>query len=378
MGVELRPFGVACNLACTYCYQNPLREAGNLRQSYDMAKMKAALDREGSRFILFGGEPLLMKLADLEELLAYGHARHGGSGVQTNGVLINDAHVALFKRYNVQVGISIDGPDELNDARADRKRAGTRHSTAAVQAAIERLCREHQPPGLIVTLHRGNASAAMLPRMFDWMRELDAAGVRSARLHLLEVDDATTRDTLALSVRENVAAILGFARLQDELKGLRFDLIEEMKRLLSGDERGVSCVWRACDPLATAAVRGIEGNGQSSNCGRTNKDGVDYLKADSSGYERSIALYHTPQAYGGCHGCRFFLMCKGQCPGTAIGGDWRNRTEHCAIWMALFATIENQLIRAGETPLSIHPLREQREIAALSRWGTQTRVEVRA
>src|SRR5947207_15122107 len=52
MGVELRPFGVACNLACTYCYQNPMRESGNLRQTYDMAKMKAALEREGSSFIL--------------------------------------------------------------------------------------------------------------------------------------------------------------------------------------------------------------------------------------------------------------------------------------------------------------------------------------
>jgi uncharacterized protein len=376
MGVELRPFGVTCNLACTYCYQNPLREAGNLRQTYDMAKMKAALDKEGSPFILFGGEPLLMKLEDLEELFSYGLEKHGSSGIQTNGVLISDAHVALFRRYKVQVGISIDGPEELNDARVHRKPSRTRASTAAVQAAIERLCREHEPPGLIVTLHRGNATAEHLPRMYQWMRDLDAAGVRSARLHVLEVDDAQTRDKFALTPRENVEAILGFAKLQAELKHLRFDLIHEMKRLLVGNERDASCVWRACDPYATAAVRGIEGNGQSSNCGRTNKDGVDYLKADQRGYERYIALYHTPPEHGGCQGCRFFLMCKGQCPGTAIGGDWRNKTEHCSIWKSLFATLEQQLIREGETPLSIHPLREQKEAEALARWALQTGVEV--
>lgn len=30
MSVELRPLGVQCNIKCTYCYQNPLRDAGNL------------------------------------------------------------------------------------------------------------------------------------------------------------------------------------------------------------------------------------------------------------------------------------------------------------------------------------------------------------
>jgi hypothetical protein len=27
---ELRPLGVACNIQCQYCYQNPQRDAGNL------------------------------------------------------------------------------------------------------------------------------------------------------------------------------------------------------------------------------------------------------------------------------------------------------------------------------------------------------------
>jgi uncharacterized protein len=376
MGVELRPFGVACNLACTYCYQNALRSAGNIRQSYDMAKMKAALDREGAKFILFGGEPLLMPIDDLEEIFAYGFERFGGSGIQTNGVLIQDAHVGIFRKYNVHVGISIDGPEGLNDARADRKRSRTRESTAAVQAAIERLCLDYKPPSLIVTLHRGNALAEHLPVMFDWMRQLDGLGIRSMRLHVLEVEDAGVRESLALTPRENVEAILAFTLLESSLKNLRFDLVGEMKRLLLGDERNISCVWRACDPYSTAAVRGIEGNGQSSNCGRTSKDGVDHIKAGRHGYERYLALYRTPEKDGGCQGCRFFLMCKGQCPGTALGGDWRNRTEHCSMWKYLFATLEQELIREGQTPLSIHPLRRRREQDAIARWTSQTGIEV--
>jgi len=376
MGVELRPFGVACNLACTYCYQNPMRAAGNLRQSYSMEKMKAALVRAGSPFILFGGEPLLMRLEELEEIFAFGLERFGENGIQTNGALIRDEHIELFKRYKVMVGISIDGPGELNDARVDRKSSRTRETTARIEANIARLCREHRPPGIIVTLHRGNALAEHLPAMCEWMRRLDALGIRSVRLHVLEVDDPKVAEELVLSARENVEAILGFAALQPELAGLRFDVVEEMKRLLLGREDGASCVWHACDPYATKAVRGIEGNGQSSNCGRTNKDGVDYVPADRHGYERTLALYHTAQEDGGCGGCRFFMMCKGQCPGTAIGGDWRNRSEHCSIWKYLFATLENQLIREGQAPLSIMPTRVEREAEAIARWAATASVEV--
>jgi len=115
-------------------------------------------------------------------------------------------------------------------------------------------------------------------------------------------------------------------------------------------------------------VQGVEGNGQSSNCGRTNKEGIGFIKAETAGYERYLALYRTPQSENGCAGCRFFLMCKGQCPGTSIDGDWRNRTEHCEEWMHLFGVIERRMIVAGKIPLTIQPVRfelEQRPDTAL-------------
>src|SRR6185295_18248700 len=117
MGVELRPLGVSCNIACSYCYQNPQRDAGNVARSYDLERMKAAVEREGGPFTLFGGEPLLVPLPDLEDLFRWGQEKYGGSSIQTNGALISDAHIRLFKNHNVDVGVSVDGPDELNDLR---------------------------------------------------------------------------------------------------------------------------------------------------------------------------------------------------------------------------------------------------------------------
>ncbi len=369
MGVELRPLGVACNIQCQYCYQNPQRDAGNVGRSYDMEKMKAAVEREGGPFTLFGGEPLLLPEEDIEELWAWGFERYGRNSLQTNGVLINDRHIDLFKRYNVHVGISIDGPGELNDVRWVGTLERTREATAKTERAIERLCAAGIAPGLIVTLHRGNAVGERLERLLDWFRSVDRLGITQARLHILEVDDERVRDQYALTLEENLDAFLAFLELESELTTLELDLFSEMRALLLGDDNAVGCVWNACDPYTTRAVRGVEGTGTASNCGRTNKEGIDFIKADTEGFERYMALYQTPQDYGGCQSCRFFLMCKGQCPGTAFDGDFRNRSEHCGVWMTLFERLEHDLVQEGREPLSLSAERGQLEREYLELWA---------
>ena len=255
--------------------------------------------------------------------------------------------------------------------------AATREATAKTHAAIERLCREGIPPSLIVTLHRVNATRDRLPRMHDWLRSVQALGVTSARLHVLEVESDEIRAEVRADSRGEPGGLLSFARLEKELTTLRFDVFQDMRRLLEGRDNHTTCVWNACDPYTTRAVRGVEGTGQRSNCGRTNKDGIDFTKAASEGFERYLALYHTPQEHGGCRDCRFFLMCKGQCPGTAIDGDWRNRTEQCEVWMRLYEHLEAELLQAGETPLSLDPLRPQVEAKLLEGWARGVNVDGR-
>jgi uncharacterized protein len=200
------------------------------------------------------------------------------------------------------------------------------------------------------------------------MCKLDELGIRSVRLHLLETENPQVRSRYALSSAQNVEALLSFLELQEKLRVLTFDLFSEMRRLLLGADQGTGCVWNACDPYTTQAVRGVEGQGQRSNCGRTNKDGIDFGKADKPGYERYLALYQTPQEVGGCFGCRFFLMCKGQCPGTSIEGDWRNRTEHCDVWKAIFARLESDLVAKGRHPLSLSQRRHEIERQHMDGW----------
>lgn len=354
MSVEALPVGYRCNLGCTYCYQNPIRDAGNFGPDLDIEAVKRAALAQGAPISIFGGEALLTPLPILEELFAFScdnfteyASRNKTSpvAIQTNGALLNDAHVALFKKYRVGVGFSIDGPGELNLARWAGTIEKTNAATEKSLAALYRCLSEGIRPSLIVTLHAGNANGARLPRLLEWFRELDRRGLNHARLHLLEIDDEQIRDRLYLNDGELVEAYAAVADLG--LRTLRFDVFEDIESLLLGTDASTTCTWNACDPLSTSAVQGIASDGTLQNCGRTADAGVTWRKAETAGFERQLALYTTPQEVGGCQGCEFWLMCKGQCPGTAIDNDWRNRTEHCLTWKKLFSLVRARLESEG-------------------------------
>lgn len=305
-----------------------MREAGNINTPRNWPRVRAQLERAGRDFSVFGGEPLLAPLEHLEEVFAFGYERYGQNGIQTNGSLIIDAHIDLFERYKVHVGISIDGPPELNRVRCEPA------LTERTLTAITKLCDRGLYPSIITTIHRGNADlTALLP----WLDSLHVQGVRYLNLHELEVECG--KESLALSEANNIRIYLEIYEWS-KTTAMHVLPFADIKALLTTRHPQTTCVWNHCDPLTTPAVHGINASGDLSNCGRTNKDGVNWVKGDRPGHERYFALFHTPQEHGGCQGCRYFAFCKGHCPGTAIDGDWRNRTANCRLWYSLFDRIE--------------------------------------
>lgn len=188
-------------------------------------------------------------------------------------------------------------------------------------------------------------------------------------MHVLEVDHPDVARRFRLTPEQSIAAMLSLAELESELGRIRFDMFKDILGLLQGKDQRVSCVWSACDPYTTDAVRAVDGLGESTNCARTNKEGVAWRKADQHGYERQLSLYHTPQEFNGCKGCRFFVMCKGECPGTGEGQDWRNRTDQCGTWKALFEHYERKLLDVGIAPVSRSPDLPVVERVMLDAWA---------
>lgn len=372
MTVELKPLGNKCNIECTYCYQKFMREDEkpapyNIQLMLNTAD-KALLGGKKPHFAMFGGEPLLVPIGDLEVFFKYGFEKYGRNGIQTNGSLITEDHINLFSKYSVSVGISIDGPNSLNDARRIGSIENTRTVTRKTEENISKLVSSNIIPSLIITLHRINYS--QLDTFLSWIKYLENKGIKHINFHFMENDDA---NDLILKEEELTDFVMKILSLNSRIRFRMFDDIQKLL-IVHGEElqegEGVSCIWNGCDPYTTPAVQGVKGDGSLGNCGRTNKTGIDYLKADERGNERVRALFSTPQEYKGCQGCNFFYACKGHCPGEGEFKDWRNRTEFCGTIKAIFMEFENRIEKIGRVPISKNEeLRKKLELEVLGGEG---------
>lgn len=127
-----------CDLACDYCYvyespdtswqQRPVRMSDVvLRQTLHRIREHVGADT-AVQVVLHGGEPLLLGVERMREVLVQIRAELGGPhrcriSVQTNGVRLDQAFAGLFVQFGVQVGISLDGGAEAT-ARHRRFRNG--------------------------------------------------------------------------------------------------------------------------------------------------------------------------------------------------------------------------------------------------------------
>lgn len=150
-----------CNMTCPHCYV----AAGSKPSPGDLslAEARRVIDDLASAgvstLIVSGGEPLLRP--DLFELIS--HARACGLSVQlsSNGVLIDEPIAARLKALGVgYVGVSVDGPEALND---DYR--GLPGGFQAAVAALDHLRAAGVRTGLRTTLTRRNVDA--LPDMLE-------------------------------------------------------------------------------------------------------------------------------------------------------------------------------------------------------------------
>jgi uncharacterized protein len=376
--IEITPSGVSCNLSCTYCYQHPLRDAGNFTVPYDFEKVKKAYleNYKGADFALFGGEVLLTPKPVLEQLLEFGLEQNGKNGIQTNGVLIDDDHIEMFKKYKVHVGFSFDGEDELNDLRWSGTLEKTREDTKRTLNNVAKCIQNGIGVSAILTLHAVNVGTdERLQKFKFFLKKIDKMGVSSIRIHDLEVDTDLTARKHVLTPERNKEVFLELAEFSKEIQSLQIDVFDDIRSLLESKDRAVTCIFRGCDPYTTNAVQEINGDGTISNCGRVSGvEGMPWRKAKQEGYERYISLYQTPWEYGGCKDCRFFLLCKGNCPGGALvddygDRDWRNRTQSCEMWYGLFEHFEKIIESEGKVPFSKRPDRKIIEEKIFEWWN---------
>lgn len=113
----------ACNFRCRYCYADADTKGRSIRletMKFIMEKIFRDIPDESISFVFHGGEPLLLKKTIIEatrfaEKVSPRYNKRCNYSIQTNGALIDQEVIEYAKRYNVEIGVTLDGPREIHD-----------------------------------------------------------------------------------------------------------------------------------------------------------------------------------------------------------------------------------------------------------------------
>ncbi|MBI4979785.1 MAG: SPASM domain-containing protein [Spirochaetes bacterium] len=334
----IKPVSYRCNLRCRYCFYcfDNKAELGPAEVMSDetMAALieQYTLAAEPPYIFAFqGGEPLLAGIPFYERFIdtlnrILPPRTSVSVAIQTNGTLVDDAWVALFKRMNALVGVSIDGDRELHDAnRIDG--AGTGSFERAVKG-FRMLADGGVPVNVLSTV---NVLTAEHPeRMYRFLRE----EVKADYLQFIPILDIDPNGKpAAYSVTGEryyhfISEIFRVWKMSDPRPSVR--LFDNMYESLLGQTPSSCQLNTRCGGYYL-----IEANGNIYPCdfyaekrwylGNVNTDSFDSVaKSAKSGKFNALKERYREKH---CAGCTVESFCHGGCPHYSRTGAY----EYCAV-----------------------------------------------
>ena len=305
----------ACNLRCRYCSAS-CGEAGRRDLTEEDCRLllrqlpSVLATGEEVSYCWHGGEPTLLapeSFAAMQDILS-GIAREGHPvrcSMQTNGYAVNDAWLDALQRFDVGVGLSLDGPPALHDAMRVTPGGGGSYAQAAAHAQAMR-CR-----GISVSLlctvqeqHLGREAA-----MMDWLEEQGCSIRFNPLLHL-------GRAKSALDLERYYAFLRNMLRHSLERRFTHsIEPLEWMLAAVIADKPPTECSYSGgCGSFMFAY-------GPGGEVGACNRSG----QAFGNLYETPLATLRTLPAWqerlqrqerlrAHCAACSIWPFCHGGCP----------------------------------------------------------------
>jgi uncharacterized protein len=314
---------IKCNNHCSYCYEDPFRGKSLPEKPYNIDKILDVITKSKYHdMCLHGGEPTLLPLSDFEILLKAIFEKLGKSAIQTNGLLVNESHIELFKKYKTSIGLSIDGDGELNSARSSIE------ETNKLFSLIQTLQNEKISVSVISVINKRNGSRDKIPKLLDFITRASEIGI-NGRINpcysgLKEFD--LSKDELIYAYDKIIDHVLA--------KGYTWSPIYDMWNSLIGN-KSVVCIFTGCDIFHTHSAEVVLGDGTITNCMRTSAKDL-FIRYPVESKIRDEVLSKVSQENGGCEKCEYWFACHGGCPTTALDNDWRNRTTFCELFKFIF------------------------------------------
>jgi len=345
--IQPTPF---CNLDCDYCYlpdraSTVRMSEGILRRTFEQV-LASRFVRESFTVVWHAGEPMVMPVAFYEAALrlirqANVHRLRIDHSFQTNGTLLNPEWCEFIARHRVRVGVSVDGPAFLHDARRKTRSGKGTHDRVmrGIHLLQERAIEFH----VITVLTR-----AALDHPDELFRFYVESGIRRVGFNIEEVEGVNLTSSLdAKDAEARFRAFLArFRELVDssntplevrELHGLRrfiaggagfLDHSQENTpmRILSVDWKGDFTTF---SPELLGLRSDVYGNFTLGNMGRDELESVlDTPKFQRLAEDVEAGIAHCRQR------CSYFGICGGGSPSNKLAehGSFRStETLHCRL-----------------------------------------------
>jgi len=276
---------------------------------------------------IHGGEPLLLNRRDLKRLLRYSHFLFKKSGIQTNLIHMKREDIELFKKYETNVGISIDGHTVgMNKGRfpINTSKQARKKTLDIVLKNIKMLHKGGVRLSVIIILRECNKNIEMLDKFIELLGKHNFLSI--SLIPGTVYDENLKKEEIKCDDLFNI-----YKHIFDGNYHIKILPLTDIIDGLNGHIGNMVCSFRDCDPWTSTAELALTGTGELGSCLHAGGalDGLQMIKGDKVSTERQEALTQTPIDQGGCRDCKFWHMCGGGCPGQAIDNDYRNKTRFC-------------------------------------------------
>lgn len=118
-----------CNLSCPYCYNRSKSRNEKMMTAEEAIYIinKVLCEYKDPSVTFHGGEPLLMgkdwyrMVCSETRKIANEKGCHLSFNMQTNGTLVDEEYIEIFKKYNIKVGFSFDGTENDHTRKSTEK-----------------------------------------------------------------------------------------------------------------------------------------------------------------------------------------------------------------------------------------------------------------
>jgi uncharacterized protein len=341
-----------CNMGCSYCVVDAEEQTSKLpvlpvlsqvpkgRMTPEVALNGIDVFRKSlikhkppqAKVTIYGGEPLLNKallfhvIPKIREISYEGQLAPINILCFTNGLLYDDEVTDLFVRYNVTVGLSLDGKKENHDSvRKKLDGSGTFDKT------IESYHRYRQAGvavGVSCTIGKHNVN--------------DLSEIAQYFIEVLKVPSLQLQTPIQMPGEKNDQYVLmkdAAASAWAAFKRCREAGIEEglaMRRISAF----ISGKFHKRDCFAVGGELVVTPDGTTGPCHNATIGGEQYFRGNVNDpnidleKQPNFVEWHNrmPLNMPGCHGCSFIGLCGGGCPYNALitkGSIWEKDPQQC-------------------------------------------------